>query len=250
MRRILAAGVAALSVLPVLSCAPWSISSGKLGSTIAPWTFRTQYAYWDEYVPVEVTTSTGRRTEYKRREDTAGGTVLRIRLHGFLFNPHEDRREWSIFEKNHYSDGLRTQPSILLSVTHAQALSSGDKVVYDSESPTTTGNDPEVSITYYPGEAELSNRSEYPDHVREYGSRYRVELEFGQLGENPGPAGWVRGGLVYTVDKDDGDPDDVVTGEIKVNFSAEVIGERLAKCNESGGGFGSDDCEILDPETD
>ncbi len=232
-------------LLLMQGCIPFSCSQGELGDSYAPWTFRTQYAYWDEH---KQDTVNGRR-EFPKRPDNEGGKILNLRLHGFMFNPRDDRRTWNAWQASRFNKSFRTEPSFFVSVTLANKMKAGDTVKFDPDNPPMNPDVARVTALFVPGAPTLSNGSEYPDRAAVYGSKRLVELELNQMGENPGPLGTVSGKLTYTVERAGGDPDDAVTGEIVVNFFAEVVGERLSECNdETTLGAGNDDaCDNLTP---
>jgi len=234
-----------VGVLFLGGCMPYSCSSGKLGTQMTPWEFRTQYAYWDEHTQ----DMTGGRASFPLRGDGDGGAILNIRLHGFIFNPSSDRRTWNAIETDHFQRSLRTEPSMFISVTLANKLSKSDTVELDPNNPITTNDKPRISVLYFPGQPKLSNSSTYPDKEVPYGSKVSVKLKFSSLEKKPGPLGVVSGQHTCTVDKAGGDPDEAVTGEITANFQAQVEGERLSECNDATTGLGNSvACDNLDPK--
>lgn len=221
-----------LLVLALLttSCFPYACGNGAVGPRIFPWTLRTQYAFVDKK---EAQMENGRRV-FRDRADDAGGEVLFLHMYGFTFNPRSDRRNWTAEQWLHFQRGIETQPYVVLSVQRVNKMSNGDKVEFDTEGTTTpTLSDPVLAVDYSPGNPGLRNQDEYPDKQPTFGSHRKGTLTLSGIADEPGPLGWLRGSLEYSVAKGTGDPDDVETGEFTINFSAQVLGERLAECNEN-----------------
>lgn len=248
--------VLASTVLASSCFFPGSFTLGNVGSPTPPWQFRTQYAFWD---------STAYRAEdahWKRedRPDDEGGKILRLRLHGFMFNPNRDRRTWTSEEWQHYYHGLDTQPFLDIEVLRADKVKPNDSLEYtvDTSNPSSgggNGEDPALTVEFQPGSPILTPLSTYPDDTIPYGSKITAKLTINNAPESPGPLGYVAGNLDYEVEKGSNDPDDVVTGKFSVRFSALLVGERLAECNDSltprgpthNASGAPSPCENLDP---
>lgn len=218
------------------ACAPFAFGNGELGGyRFMPWSIRTQYAYVDK----KERKDEGGREVYASRSDDAGGDILKIALFGFTFNAFEDRRTWNSLEWQHYINGLETQPNVYITVARVNKMSSGDDVKLDTTSTAPISvTDPVLAVTYNPGKPRITNGSTYPDKRTVYGSRVKATLTLSAIADEPGPTGWVRGSLEYSVERQNGDPDDALEGEFTLNFSAQVVGERLAECNEGTTPFG------------
>lgn len=243
--------------LPLLAftssgCLQMSMSSGELGSSYAPWEFLTQYAFWDKNDYAQ----DGDKLVLKERADEFGGAILNIRLYGFTFNAGDDRRFWSAGEWRNWRQGTESEPILHISCRHADKLDDGDEVKYDTKDRANINmNDPNITVSFAPGQPQLSSGSEYPKEVKPFGSREIAKLTVTRIEENAGPGRTLAGTIEYERAKLDGDPDDVVEGKITVNFQAYVIGERLAECNDVttefgsfGGGGNVSPCQNLDPE--
>lgn len=251
MHRKLALAIP-LILAATTSCLQMSMSSGTLGSSYLPWEFQTQYAFWDVH-EYEID---GDKYVLKEREREDDGTILYIRLFGFMFNPGEDRRMWTSQEWRTFRQGTQTEPYFLVTVRQADQLDEGDEIEFDSnEMANIDATKPNISVSFSPGNGTLDNGSEYPDEIKPFGSRVIAKLTLDRKEENAGYGRTLAGTLTYERQKADGDPGDVVEGEVSVNFQAMVVGERLAECNEStsefgsfGGGGNISACDNLNPE--
>jgi len=250
MQNKTAVGVIVAS-LCTAGCLQMSMASGTLGRSFAPWEFDTQFAFWDSH-DYEVD---GGKLVLKERPIERDGHFLNIRLYGFAFNAGEDRRLWSAQEWRTWRTGNATEPLLLISVRQADQLKDGDEIKFDSNDVLNTNTrEPHMTLTYSPGEPPLNSGSEYPDEVKPLGSRVIAKLTVTKLEEQAGFGRTLGGTIEYERDKAATDPDDVVTGKFEVNFSAYLIGERMAECNDQTTEFGSfgggtaDPCSTLSAE--
>lgn len=225
-------GVSAAAALFLTACVPFSCTMGMLDMPMSPWRIRTQFGFWD----AKVAKMDGNKLTYPDRPDDEGGKFLKLRLYGFLFDPLRDRRTWTAEEWQHYANSLKTQPYLLLQVAHAGGLKNGDELTYNSEDWTgvPNTNDPVLMPPTFSSGHPLIHPldSDYPGNATALGSKVKATVSFVIVPSDVGPLS-VLGSVEYNVDKGNGDPDDVTTGSFTVRFSAPLIGERLAECNES-----------------
>jgi len=234
----------ALVLLMVLvgACFPFTMSSGQLGSAVSPFRYVSAYSFWD----VKVRVPEGDEVRWEDREEAAGGSIINVFLAGFAFNPNDDRGQWTAGQWSSFQNDYLQSPWLNFTITNAEKLKAGDKLVWDNASDATDAgffffdagfpnNDRNPSLgtfNMYDGTARLDNTSEFPDTEVGYGSRRDLEIEFKNVAETPGLGAVISGTLTYKIEKTDGDSGDAQEGEIVVNFSAPLLGERFAKCNE------------------
>ncbi|MBI5495115.1 MAG: hypothetical protein HY904_08800 [Deltaproteobacteria bacterium] len=226
-----------LLFLPLLcgvGCFQCSFSVGSMDGLVAPWEFRTQYAFWNEHY-YESASSMNYTERSARRlldtRDTENGVGLFILLFGFTFDYQRDFDTFTSEEVNHFERGMRTQPLMWAFVTHAEDLGPGDEVEFDSESTATPDvSKPRVSFYFSPGAGLTHPWSNYPEELGVWGSHVKGTLKIHVAPQPPLP-GPVTGSIVYEISRADGEPSDVLEGDFTTLFTADVIKERMGLCN-------------------
>lgn len=227
-----------LPVVCAVGCFQCSFSTGATDGPLAPWTFRTQYGFWDStyYETTAGYTDSSAAMVLRQREDTPEGESLFLMFFGMVFDYHRDARSWNASEETHFRNGFTTQPIMFIQVSHAENLAPGDVVEYDSEAaPGQNGYQDDVSATrlavyYQPGSGLVQPWSDYPEEFKPFGSRVKAKLRLQTL-PRPPLLGVFTGTLNYSFEKGSNDPADVRTGEFNTAFSAELLKERIAECN-------------------
>lgn len=192
-----------------------------LGGTVVSWWDTTMYEVNDD----------GQQIKQTRESEEQ---LFHLRMYGFMFNPREDRRFWSWQQKAEFSYNLSRYDSLSLVVAESGSLSNSARLEYNSEEPPSPGDGPYlVSISFTTAPVKVNETNEYPDTVKEYGSRMIFVLEVATVEREPGKE--CDGSFQLNIEKSDDDESGVVTGSIKGDFKAPVLYERIAECN-----FGTD----------
>jgi hypothetical protein len=224
-----------LPLLCGVGCFQCSLSAGTMDGLVTPWEYRTQYAFWNEHYYEAGGGGAGYQDNAARkrvdRTDLEDGNALFIMLFGFVFDYQRDFNTFTGEERSHFANGMKTQPLLWVSVSHAEDLAAGDEIKFDSEDTTPVDRaKPRVSFYHSPGTGVVYPWTGLPDEIGRWGSHIKGTLTLRVAVQPPLP-GPLVGTIEYSISKGANDPDDVMTGEFTTNFTADVIGERIGLCN-------------------
>jgi hypothetical protein len=153
-------------------------------------------------------------------------TLLHLWFTEHAFDPRVDRRTLPAAERADLEQALRDGDRIEVAVCRGSVVCAGD------EPETVNGGNlpPEVlpyidTLTVALAAPPLSASSRYPSRPAQLGSDVRATLTLDEVAPR------LTGSLLIDVEQGDNDPDDALEGEVTMQFTTELIGERLAECN-------------------
>lgn len=202
----------------------------------------TVYAWWD----LTTYDIDDNGNLFKQTRDSAD-QVLHIAMYGYAFNPREDRRFWSWEDQLKFYYESEKQDQLFFDVYEAGGLNNSARLNYNNEEPPTAGEGPFMGEpSFSPAPVKVNEGNEYPETVKYLGSRRIYTLELTQVEREAGQN--IVGSFELKIEKSDSDDGgSVVTGTVTGDFTASVVHERLAECNNhQGAGFGVDPCEDLE----
>lgn len=201
----------------------------------------TVYAWWD-LTSYDVDDNGHLFKQTRDSEDQ----VLHIQLYGYGFNPREDQRFWSWEDQIKFHYELSQHDQMQFSVNEAGTLNNGARLTYNNEEPPSAGEGPFLSsVSFSAAPVKVNESNDYPDTVKAMGTRNLVTLELKEVEREPGKN--IAGSFEIKIEKSDSDDASVATGTLTGDFSASIVHERLAECNNGvGAGFGVDPCADLE----
>jgi len=149
---------------------------------------------------------------------------LHIVLSGAAYDPEVDVRFLSVDQiLNRLLDEERNGV-ITLRISDSDAVSAGVVLTDPSQ-----GDGPELEVDHNFAAVRIESDAVYPAEVSAFGSRTAYTLTVDEIQRDGNR--FISGTLVVAVERADTDPQGVQTGSITVRFSAKLIGERIAECN-------------------
>jgi hypothetical protein len=193
----------------------------------------TVYA-WIDATEADVDQDAG-KIVFSEREDHD----LHLVLSGASYDPEVDVRFMSADELIAVSLDEERYGRIGMVVTESQGIANGTVL---TDPPATDGG-PRLNASHRFGAVRVEADAEYPPEALLLASRVTYTLTIDEIEREAGK--YVSGTIVVAIDRADDDPAGLQTGSITVDFSAKLIGERIAECNH--GQDQSRSCELILP---
>ncbi|MBN2361372.1 MAG: hypothetical protein JXR83_18115 [Deltaproteobacteria bacterium] len=220
-------------------------TDGKIGGrTIS--VGATVFCWWDTTV---YAIGTGDGEVFRETRDGQNQS-LHIEMYGFGFNPREDLRFLSVNDQLELARNMAMHDSLRFVVAASGGVSNGKQLTYTTENQPA----PQPGEPYLAAEPRLNlawikvnETNEYPDTAKHLGTLRNYTLELKKVSRKAGEA--VEGSFEIKVERSANDTGSVVTGQIKGDFTAPVINERIAECNfddNGAGNFVDDPCDDLE----
>lgn len=162
---------------------------------------------------------------------------LHVVLSGASYDPEVDARFLSAEDVLEIDREEVRNGSIGIQASKFDSLAMGMQL----SDPMMGGDGPHMNASHRFAAQRIDADATYPMAANTLGSRTQYTMTFDELGREPGES--ISGSLVIAVVAGDNDPAGVVTGSMTVDFSAPLIGERIAECNRGEGRNST--CEIL-----
>jgi hypothetical protein len=188
---------------------------------------------WIDATEAEVDPSAGKIIfKARSRKD------LHVVMSGATYNPEQDVRFLTAAELADIGLQQVQNGYVELRVTNFDAVGAG--AILTDPDPNGGGDAPELDANHRLAAVRVEADAIFPMEALLFGSRTTYTLTVEEVGRASGES--VSGTLVISVQRADGDPTVVQTGSITLDFTASLIGERIAECNAGEGR--SQSCEL------